>query len=141
MRNILCVLSFAVLSCCVEAADIEHQMTEEQKKFLQEESSPTVQPTGPDMGTLLTKMGLTIAGLSLLTIAGVYLLKRSGLGKFSGFSNTGYIQLVEQKYISPKTSLWLVTINKHPFVIIDSPQSSSVHTLPDDTLPIEQPKE
>jgi flagellar biogenesis protein FliO len=55
-----------------------------------------------------------------MVVGGGWLMKRFGGGRFDSFSKEGSIQLIERKYLSPKTSVWLVEVKNESFVVIDS---------------------
>jgi flagellar biogenesis protein FliO len=82
-----------------------------------------------DVRKLFFKTLLLLIGLCGLVIAGGYLLKRVAGGKLNSFNTNGGIQLVERKYLSPKTSLWLVEVKNKPFVVIDSQHGVAIHSL------------
>ena len=108
----------------------------EKENFLQEENPPAFfdeenpsQHQVIDVRKLFFKTLIMLAGLCGLVVAGGYFLKRISGGKLSSFSTDGAIQLVERKYLSPKTSLWLVEVKNQPLVIIDSQYGAAIHSL------------
>jgi flagellar biogenesis protein FliO len=108
----------------------------EKENFLQEENPPSFfdeenpsQHQVIDVRKLFFKTLIMLAGLCGLVVAGGYFLKRISGGKLSSFSTDGAIQLIERKYLSPKTSLWLVEVKNQPLVIIDSQYGVAIHSL------------
>ena len=91
-----------------------------------EEEIPSYQ--GCDVRGLFFKTLWPLAGLCSLVIAGGYLLKRLG-PKGAAFGSDGAIILVERKYISPKTALWLVKVNGEPLLVVDSQNGVAIQNI------------
>ena len=113
------------------------EMSVEQQNFLQDENPPVEQEeeeTPPhqqviDVRTLFFKTLLMLIGLCTLVIAGGYFLKRIAGGKLKAFTTDGSIQLIERKYLSPKTALWLVEVKSKPLIVVDSQYGVAIHSI------------
>ena len=102
-----------------------------QEGDLQEFPDEDIAPHGQviDVRKLFFKTLFLLVGLCALVIAGGYFLKRITGGKLSSFNTNGSIQLVERKYLSPKSSVWLIEVNDQPLVVIDSQYGVAIHCL------------
>mgnify|MGYP006987968536 CR=1 FL=1 len=78
---------------------------------------------------LLLKTVLLLAGLIGLLYGGAYFIKRMSGRHFSSSTKEGEIQLIERKYLSPKTAIWLLEVQGLPIVVVDSQNGVAVHTL------------
>lgn len=94
---------------------------------LEEETPPHQQVI--DVRKLFFKTLLLLIAICGVVISGGYLLKRATGGKLSSFSTAGNIQLLERKYLSPKTSLWLVEVKNQPMVVVDSQYGIALQPL------------
>ena len=108
----------------------------EEENYLQDENASQIpeDENAPkrqiiDVRKLFFKTLFMLIGLCVLVIAGGYFLKRIAGGKLSSFSSNGSIQLIERKYLSPKTSIWLVEVKNQPLVMIDSQYGVAIHSL------------
>jgi flagellar biogenesis protein FliO len=90
-----------------------------------------------DVRALFFKTFGLLAGLCGLVIVGGYALKRIGGPRGSALGAGGAITLIERKYISPKTVVWLVNVNDQPLVVVDSQNGVAIHTL-NPTQPTQQ---
>ncbi len=77
-----------------------------------------------------------LIGLCALVIGGGYLLKRITGGRLSSFSTNGSILLIERKYLSPKSSIWLLEVQGQPIVVVDSQSGVAIHALRESPKPI-----
>jgi flagellar biogenesis protein FliO len=134
------ILIGLILSCSTFSPSISTLFAEEviveKENFLNEENLPEFsdEESAPhhqviDVRKLFFKTLIMLGGLCGLVVAGGYFLKRLSGGKQSGFHSNGAIQLVEKKYLSPKTSLWLVEVNHQPVVVIESQYGVAIHSL------------
>jgi flagellar protein FliO/FliZ len=109
----------------------------EQQNFPQDENPlalPEEEETPPhrqviDVRKLFFKTLMMLIGLCALVVAGGYFLKRIAGGKLRAFTTDGSIQLIERKYLSPKTSLWLVEVKGQPIIVVDSQYGVAIHSL------------
>lgn len=97
------------------------------EEYMNEESPPMHQVS--DVRSLFFKTFSLLAGLCGLIIVGGYVLKRVGGPKMGSFGTNGAITLIERKYISPKTAVWLVEVNDQPIVIVDSQNGVAIHAV------------
>jgi len=110
----------------VEQTEIFPQ-EETPERYIDEESAPLHQVS--DVRALFFKTFGLLAGLCGLVILGGYALKRIGGARIGAFSTDGAITLIERKYISPKTSVWLIKIYEEPVVVVDSQNGVAIHSL------------
>jgi len=101
----------------------EHPLEE----YLEEESPSFNQVS--DVRSLFFKTFGLLAALCSLIIVGGYVLRRISGAKVGVLGTGGAIDLVERKYISPKTALWLVTINGQPFVVVDGQNGVAIKAI------------
>lgn len=114
------------------SAPLPTYATTMEQEFLQEEneSSKTPERQSPlDSKALLIKTVVLLAGLVGMLYGGAYLVKRMGGGKYAGSGSEGEIQLIERKFLSPKTSVWLISIKKTRIVVIEGQNGVAVHPL------------
>lgn len=134
------LLIFCVLGLCTFFASplqlYSQESTVEQEYFL--EQPPAADGAGEesaagrqiiDVRNLFFKTLVLLVGLCGLVIAGAYLLKRLTGGRLSSFSTDGSIVLLERKYLSPKSSLWLLEVKGRPLVVVDSLYGVAIHSL------------
>jgi len=115
-----------------ETPQTEPEQEEIDKSFWLEEES-VERPKPVDVQTLFFKTVVLVVFLSGAVLAGGWLLKKATGSKFNSFNTEGAIQLLERKYLSPKTSVWLLEVNEKPIVVIESVHGVAVHALnPDD---------
>jgi flagellar biogenesis protein FliO len=101
-----------------------------EKEFLQEEPMPSVEKQTPlDSKALLIKTALLLAGIVGMLYGAAYFIKRIGGGRYSPSSGEGKIHLVERKYISPKTSVWLLEVENTSVIVVDSQNGVAVQPL------------
>ena len=117
------VLAFLFICCAQPLCGAENPP---QLEAFEEEGSPFQQVS--DVRGLFFKTLYLVAGLCGLVVVGGFLLKRLG-PKVGSFGNDGAITLVERKYISPKTVVWLVKVNGQPLVVVDSQNGVAIHSL------------
>jgi len=107
-------------------------------EFFQEESSPAQEKQTPfDSKKLLIKTVLLLAGLVGMLYGTAYFVKRMSGGRFTSSATEGEIRLVERKYISPKTSVWLLDIRGLSIVVVEGQNGVAVHSLT--TQPTQKP--
>lgn len=87
----------------------------------------------PDVKSLFFKTVVLLVGITGTLVGATWLLKRTQGAKFSSLSSEGAIQLIERKYLSPKTSLWLVEVNKKPIIVVESQFGVSIQHLKEET--------
>lgn len=97
------------------------------EQYTEEQSAPLHQVS--DVRTLFFKTFGLLAGLCGLIIVGGYVLKRLGGQRMGTFGTGGAITLVERKYISPKTCVWLIKVHEEPVVVVDSQNGVAIHSL------------
>ena len=97
------------------------------EQYTDEESAPLHQVS--DVRALFFKTFGLLAGLCGLIIVGGYALKRLGGPRIGTFGTGSAITLVERKYISPKTSVWLIKVHEEPVVVVDSQNGVAIHSL------------
>ena len=110
--------------CCVQPMYSTEALSREEAL---EEESPMYHQVSDVRGLFIKTFGL-LAGLCGLVVVGGYLLKRIG-PKGVSFGADGAIVLVERKYISPKTALWLVKVNGQPLLVVDSQNGVAIQNL------------
>lgn len=120
---------FLVLCLCaspLQAAPINTPETE----FLQEEETPPQEKRTPlDSKALLIKTVLLLAGLVGMLYGASYFIKRLGGGRYTSSATEGELHLIERKYISPKTAVWLVEVRGFPLIVVDGQNGVAVHSL------------
>jgi flagellar biogenesis protein FliO len=97
------------------------------EEYLDEETAPQRQVI--DVRALFFKTLLLLVGLCGLVVAGGYFFKRLTGGRLSSLSTNGEICLIERKYLSPKTSVWLIEARNQSLVVVDSQYGVAVHSL------------
>jgi flagellar biogenesis protein FliO len=103
------------------------QQEETSEGYDHEESAPLQQVS--DVTGLFIKTFSLLAGLCGLIIVGGYVLRRMGGPRIGTFGTGTAITLIERKYISPKTSVWLIKVHEEPVVIVDSQNGVAIHSL------------
>ena len=126
-----------VALCCSLAPVTSMALSTQETRATQEETTPeeispdesTPQGQVIDVQHLFFKTVVLLIGICGLVIGGGYFLKRIAGGRLNSFSTDGAIVLLERKYLSPKTSLWIVEVNHQPLVVVDSQYGVAVHSL------------
>jgi len=134
MRQKFLLLTFLLLSVFLGAQESTERPQDEpeQEKLDRDfwlEDEPKEQREPVDVQKLFFKTVVLVVFLSGAVLAGGWLLKRATGNKFNSFNTEGAIQLLERKYLSPKTSVWLIEVNEKPVVIIESVHGVAVHSL------------
>ncbi len=127
-----CLIFLFALCPQLAFSDTEGQtLSQEQKSFLEDdsESTPTTPSNAPNMTGLLIKTIIILGGLCGIVFAGAHFLRRMGGSQFNSFRTDGSIRLVERKYLSPKTSVWLVEVNNQSFLVVDSQQQTAIQLV------------
>ena len=115
-----------------------------------EEKSPVIEPTtheevttekeytfadeveekkAPDFKQLFLKTVVLLVAFTGLVFGGTWLARKISGGRLDSFSSEGNIRLLERKYLSPKSSLWLVEVMGRKLVVIDSQAGVALHPL------------
>jgi len=129
--SLLCLSSAVSAQESSEPSEKEVQQEEQEidKEFWLSEDDQEERAQPADVRQLFYKTIVLVVFLSGAVLAGGWLLKRTTGNKFNSFNTEGAIQLIERKYISPKTSVWFVKINEKPIVIVEGVHGVAVHSL------------
>jgi flagellar protein FliO/FliZ len=106
----------------------EPEQEEIDKSFWLEEE-PGERPKPIDVQKLFFKTVVLVIFISGAVLAGGWLLKKVTGSKFNTFNTEGAIQILERKYLSPKTSVWLLKVNEKAVVVIESVHGVGIHTI------------
>lgn len=121
---------FLVLFLCASPLQAV-EMSAPETEFFQEEASPVQEKQTPlDSKALLIKTVLLLAGLVGMLYGVAYFIKRISGGRYNASATEGELHLVERKYISPKTAVWLIEVKGFPIVVVDGQNGVAVHSLP-----------
>jgi len=115
-----------------ETPQTEPEQEEIDRSFWLEEE-PGEKPKPVDVQRLFFKTVALVVFLSGAVLAGGWFLKRVTGNKFNSFNTEGAIQLLERKYLSPKTSVWLLEINEKSVVVIESVHGVAIHPISQDS--------
>jgi flagellar protein FliO/FliZ len=86
---------------------------------LPHEMAPEAPVPMPSYGMTFAKMILTLAGLILLVITTVWLLKKLMQGKIGSFGKK-HIQILERRPLSPKTVLYVIEFAGQQMIVAES---------------------
>jgi flagellar biogenesis protein FliO len=125
------VITMVVLCCSIALAPAEAFCAQEAPAIQEEFSLDEPVPQGQviDVQHLFFKTVVLLIGICGLVVGGGYFLKRIAGGKLNSFSTDGAIILLERKFLSPKTSLWVVEVHHQPFVVVDSQYGVAIQSL------------
>ena len=128
MKRLGYFLSFFLL--CYGFSGIVSYATEPEQLFvLEENEEEPSQAKDLNFSLLFFKTILLLGALITLLLSGSWFLKRMLGGRFAPEQNQQSVRLIERSYLSPKTSLWLVEIKDHPFVVVDSQHGVTIHPI------------
>lgn len=98
-------------------------------KYFQDEATKARPAQAVDIKGSFTKMAVLLVGICAVTFAAALLFKKITNGRFDSFSSSGSIRLLERKYLSPRTSVWLLEVLGQPMLVVENQNSIAAHPL------------
>jgi flagellar biogenesis protein FliO len=83
----------------------------------------------PEFTQLFIKTIIMLVALLGLVVSGMWLLRRFGLAKYDIQNTKAQVSVLERRVLSPKSALWIISVDDEKFLIVDGSQGAAITQL------------